>query len=308
MGYRAKILADSLSEQDIRLTSMEVTFPRYILPEFNTHRVFSRNSASSRAVPVEKRILQVIEEPVTPLEWGINKAGMQSVEVLKDKEALLAEESWLIARDQAVLGAVALMGGADKIKDEATKEHIIDLYDKYGARRPESINGVHKQFVNRLLEPFMWHTVVVSSTEWDNFYGLRLHPDAQPEIRRVAQLMKAAMMGTNPELLTSSEWHVPFVLDQEKDTHSIEFLSKIAVARCARVSYETHDTGKIDYDKDIALHDSLLASGHMSPFEHIARPMTGQEITFNPWSGNFRGWHQYRKEIPNEDTYQQGNL
>ena len=242
-----------------------------------------------------------------PLEWGVNKAGMQSVDILSDKEAVQAEESWLIARDHAVLGAVALMGGLEKIKDISTKEHVADLYDKYGATIPSAISGVHKQFVNRLLEPFMWHTVVVSSTEWDNFYGLRLHPDAQPEIRRVAQLMKAAMMGTNPEILSESEWHVPFVLDQEKELYSIDFLSKIAVARCARVSYETHDTGKIDYDKDLALHDSLLASGHMSPFEHIARPMSDTEMLTNSWSGNFQGWHQYRKDIPNEAIYSEEN-
>ena len=148
----------------------------------------------------------------------------------------------------------------------------------------------------------MWHTVVVSSTEWDNFMALRRHPDAQPEIRKVADLMDDAIESSEPMELGEGQWHLPFVLEEER-TLSFDILAKLAVARCARVSYETHDTGKIYQAKDIALHDSLRDSGHMSPFEHVARPMTNEEYMESPWSGNFLGWHQYRKDIPYEDNY-----
>ncbi len=302
MGYEARVLADSVTEFDDRLTTLEVTFPRFVLPEFNTHRVFSRNSASSRAVPVEKRLLQVLDEPVLPIEWGANKPGMQSIELLSESDRLIAESEWLKSRDHAVIGAVALVGGLGKMKNEALVSRVNELYVRYNLKIPELIQGVHKQFVNRILEPYMWHTVVVSSTEWDNFMALRRHPDAQPEIRKVADLMDDAIESSEPMELGEGQWHLPFVLEEER-TLSFDILAKLAVARCARVSYETHDTGKIDQAKDIALHDSLRDSGHMSPFEHVARPMTNEEYMQNPWSGNFLGWHQYRKDIPYEDNY-----
>jgi thymidylate synthase ThyX len=302
MGYEARVLADSVTEFDDRLTTLEVTFPRFVLPEFNTHRVFSRNSASSRAVPVEKRLLQVLDEPVIPIEWGANKPGMQSIELLSESDQLVAESEWLKSRDHAIIGAVALVGGLGKMRNEALVSRVNELYARYNLKIPEPIQGVHKQFVNRILEPYMWHTVVVSSTEWDNFMALRRHPDAQPEIRKVADLMDDAIESSEPMELGEGQWHLPFVLEEER-TLSFDILAKLAVARCARVSYETHDTGKIDQAKDIALHDSLRDSGHMSPFEHVARPMTIEEYMENPWSGNFLGWHQYRKDIPYEDNY-----
>ena len=302
MGYEARVLADSVTEFDDRLTTLEVTFPRFVLPEFNTHRVFSRNSASSRAVPVEKRLLQVLDEPVLPVEWGANKPGMQSIDILSESDQLVAEAEWLKARDHAVLGAVALSGGISKLKNDILAYRIRSLYEEYDVSIPEPIQEVHKQFVNRILEPFMWHTVVVSSTEWDNFMALRRHPDAQPEIRKVADLMDDAIALSEPRELGEEEWHLPFVLEEERAL-PFDILAKLAVARCARVSYETHDTGKIDQTKDITLHDSLRDSGHMSPFEHVARPMSREEYMKSPWSGNFLGWHQYRKDIPYEDKY-----
>jgi len=302
MGYEASVLADSVTEFDDRLTTLEVTFPRFVLPEFNTHRVFSRNSASSRAVPVEKRLLQVLTEPVLPIEWGANKPGMQSVEILSESDRKIAESEWLKSRDHAVIGAVALVGGLGKMRNEELISRVNELYARYNLSIPEPIRGVHKQFVNRILEPYMWHTVVVSSTEWENFMALRRHPDAQPEIRHIANLMDEVIASSTPAELTEEEWHLPFVLEEER-VLPVPILAKLAVARCARVSYETHDTGKIDHDKDIALHDSLRDSGHMSPFEHIARPMTMAEYMDSPWSGNFLGWHQYRKDIPNENNY-----
>jgi hypothetical protein len=253
-------------------------------------------------VPVEKRLLQVLDEPVLPVEWGANKPGMKSIVILSESDQVVAEAEWLKARDYAVLGAVALSGGISKLKNDILAYRIRSLYKEYDLSIPEPIQGVHKQFVNRILEPFMWHTVVVSSTEWDNFMALRRHPDAQPEIRKVADLMDDAIALSEPRELGEEEWHLPFVLEEERIL-PFDILAKLAVARCARVSYETHDTGEIDHVKDIALHDSLRDSGHMSPFEHVARPMTNEEYMENPWSGNFLGWHQYRKDMPYEDNY-----
>lgn len=308
MAYEAKILADSLSEQGHRLTTLEVTFPRFILAEFNTHRVLSRNSASSRAIPTENRIQQVLENPVVPLEWGANKPGMQAATEISDGNKQSAEFNWLSVRDYSVLGAVALLGGVDALKNEELRVRIKELQDVYERNDDNAYmalegESVHKQVVNRILEPFLWHTVVATATEWDNFYALRAHPAAQPEIRHTAEIMKAATDSSKPTELEQSEWHMPFILEEERQKYSPKTLAKFAVARCARVSYETHDTGKIDHEKDTKLHDDLASMGHMSPFEHVARPMTLEELKIGEWSGNFRGWHQYRKDIPHEANY-----
>jgi len=167
--------------------------------------------------------------------------------------------------------------------------------------------SVHKQIANRPLETHQWHTVVVTATEWENFFALRKHPAAQPEIRHTAELMSDVIKNSEPTELGFTEWHLPFVTEEEKKVHSTNLLAKLSVARCARVSYETHDTGKVDIDKDVKLHNTLRDSGHMSPFEHVARPMSVKELDISEWSGNFRGWHQYRKDIPNEDNYAEAN-
>jgi len=140
VAYNARVLLDSTSPAGIRLTTLEVTFPRFVLAEFNTHRLFSRNSASSRAIPTSKLIERVLKDPAIPLEWGKNKAGMSASDVLSPDLAQEAEHVWLGARDAAVANA----------------QRLLDL-------------DVHKQELNRLLEPFLWHTVIVSATEWKNF-------------------------------------------------------------------------------------------------------------------------------------------
>ncbi len=307
MAYEAKVLADSLSQHGHRLTTLQVTFPRFVLAEFNTHRVLSRNSASSRAIPTEKKIKALYDDPVLPLHWGENKPGMQADTELSESNVDHAEHDWFLARDFAALGAVALIGGVDNLKDEKLRE-IIRFNKSFHAKESVSFSdikdaSVHKQVVNRLLEPFMWHTVIATATEWDNFYALRRHEDAQPEIHHAADLMRAAMDSSVPQELTDDEWHLPFSIEEERSSFPKLALAKFSVARCARVSYETHDTGTIDHQKDIKLHDTLAASGHMSPFEHVARPMTEDEYKTNKWSGNFKGWHQYRKNIPHEANY-----
>ncbi len=263
-GFSARVLTDSVSTAGVRLTTLEVRFPRFVLSEFNTHRVFSRNSASSRAVPTKKMIERVLHHPAMPVEWGVNKPGMSASEALTDAHADQAKAEWLRARDSAV-------------------EHVQNL---------QRFN-VHKQVVNRILEPFMWHTVIVTATEWNNFYALRCAPNAQPEIRVAAELMRDAMAASTPRPVEIGDWHLPLVQDDEHDM-PIDELKKISAARCARVSYLTHD-GSRDIAKDIELCERLRADRHLSPFEHVATP--SGDAAFH---ANFRGWVQMRKSIEAE--------
>lgn len=271
MGYRCKILADSLNSSGSRLTSMEITFPRIILAEFNTHRVFSRNSASSRAIPFEKMVAMVESDPFVPGYWGQNQRGMQAEKQISDEDARLAVFVWHNARNTAL--------------NHAEQLHRL---------------GVHKQTVNRLLEPFMWHTVIVTSSEWDNFFALRDSPMAQPEMQTIAKMMREAYLSSEPAQLRAGQWHAPYYTmpHEWEASHDEEMEAAMrCAARCARVSYLTHD-GKEDPDADLALANRLLSAGHMSPFEHVAK-----DVSYF-MSGNFgTGWKQLRKFFPNEDNY-----
>lgn len=304
MSFDAKVLADSLSPAGHRLTTLEATFPRFVLAEFNTHRVFSRNSASSRAIPIFKQLRRVLEQPYVPIEFGSNQPGMQAGAPLEGEARAAAEREWLGARDDAVRRVLALVAGpAEVVAGEdlpASLARIEVLYK--GEERPAEWLNVHKQVANRLLEPFMWHTVIVTATEWDNFFNLRCHPDAQPEIARIAKLMRSAVDRSTPAELDHDEWHLPLVRPEDREqVDSLEDLLKVSVGRCARVSYLTH-AGLRDLAADVELHDRLVASGHMSPFEHPARPLAPETLAESEWCGNFRGWHPYRKDIPGEDN------
>jgi thymidylate synthase ThyX len=256
---------------------MQVTFPRIVLAEFNTHRMFSRNSASSRAIPVEKQIKRVMEDPFIPVYWGKNQKGMSADEELGPMHQQAAERAWLMQRDNAVRVAQLMLE-----------------------------SGVHKQITNRLLEPFMWHTVIVTATEWENFFTLRCHKDAQPEIRVIAEMMRAAYATPRCRNLTYGEWHLPLVseFDLSNSVNDPMYWVKVSAGRCARVSYLTHD-GKRDPEADIALCDRLVASGHMSPMEHQAKPRFLLQVEF---CGNFRGWTQFRKTIPGEEVFRGPNV
>ena len=258
-GYSAKILLDSLAPTGERLTTMEVCFTRFVLAEFNTHRQFSRNSASSRAIPTSKLIERVLTDPVLPLEWGRNQPGMAAASLLDMEAVRIAERAWLHARDEAV----------EAVRELQTLQ-------------------VHKQVLNRLLEPFLWHTVIVTATEWTNFFALRCTPQAQPEIREIALNMRAAYDSHEPMALEPGEWHTPLLQEDERDL-DIELRKRVSAARCARVSYLTHD-GSRDRSKDIDLCERLMEQHHLSPFEHVATPAVGA-------NANFRGWRQMRAEV-----------
>ena len=302
MAFDVKVLADSRSPAGYRLTTLEATFPRFVLAEFNTHRVFSRNSASSRAIPIAKQLRRVLEDPYVPIEFGSNQPGMQAGPALAGGKRDAAEQEWLRARDDAVCRVLGLVTDPDSLSGEADLLEVLQRVEEAtrDRTRPEEWLNVHKQVANRLLEPFMWHTVIVTATEWDNFWNLRCHPDAQPEIRLVAEQMRSAIEDSEPADLSWEEWHLPLVRPEDRqEVTSIEDLVKVSAGRCARVSYLTH-TGRRDLQADIELHDRLLSSGHMSPLEHPAQPLTEGELKEDEWSGNFRGWRSYRKLLPGE--------
>jgi thymidylate synthase ThyX len=279
--YAAKVLADSIAH-GVRLKTLEITFPRIVLAEFNTHRVFSRNSASSRAIPVEKRIAAVRANPFIPAAFASNKKGMQAGENLSDVENSDARLDWEEACEAAIASAESL------------------------ARL-----GVHKHWANRLIEPFSWHTVIVTATEWDNFFALRCNEMAAPEIHTVADLMKTVMDASTPHDVANGGWHLPFIkledwsefaAGDENFNKDMLHLAKLSAARCARVSYLTHD-GKRDVAADLALYDRLASSGHMSPFEHPAM-VSLKKNDHRAFIGNFRApWKQLRKMLPGEAVF-----
>lgn len=269
MPYQADVLLDSVSPAGHRLTTFVLRFPRFVLPEFNTHRMFSRNASSSRAIPTTKLIQQLREDPVEPVEWGRNQAGMQARDVLPPADAATAAAVWHEARESAL----------------------------HHAERLRAI-GVHKQIVNRVLEPWMWASVIVSATSYENFFTLRCHPDAQPEIKRLADLMRDAYRASEPTPKRAGEWHLPFVREADDLALPLDVQKRVSVARAARVSYLNH-AGTRDVEADLVLHQRLLEAGHWSPFEHAAMAAE-RDAAFN----NFVGWQAYRWQMEQERLMQ----
>lgn len=337
----AKIIADSIDGRGNRLITYILTYPRMIHAEVMTHRLFSRNAASSRAIPFDKMVKMVEEDPFIPIAWQKDHKGMQGTEYFSEAEGTIKEIMWRNAAHDAIVNAQML-----------------------------NTCGVTKQLCNRLLEPFMWYTAIVTASELENFFKLRCPqylvgkfsskkdaikfantivpgrlPDiedtlawlkanqspAEIHIQALAEAMWDARNESVPRQLQSGEWHVPFgdQIDYSKKEYTIDGLDyivhndpldmiKIATARCARLSYMTHD-GVIDYQKDIALHDQLLSMGHMSPFEHCAQMMSDDEYNqyvkgyrekdkgFDwmkkeslGWCNNLRGFIPYRYIVENK--------
>lgn len=332
---KAEIIADSLSPQGHRLTSFVLTYPRFIHSEMMTHRVFSRNAASSRAIPFKKMVQMVKEDPFIPIAWQKDHKGMQGSEYLHGREEFVipvpgqdydipmsgpqaARELWLRGRDAAVQYASML--------NETT--------------------GVTKQLCNRMLEPYLWYTAIFTGTEWQNFFALRAEDAAEIHIKDLAYKMLDEYNKSKPKTLKEGEWHIPFgdKFDDERIRNLIaenypasenpsdyieQYKVKIATARCARVSYLNFE-GKDDYKADVSLHCRLSKMKHMSPFEHCAQVMTEDEYKSNflkiteglydagdgqglvkskpkdekiiyGVSGNLRGFRQYRKNFKDEN-------
>lgn len=300
----AEIIADSVNNEGSRLTTFRLHYPRFIHSEFMTHRMFSRNASSSRAIPVQKMISQISESPAKPIHWGANKPGMtadsESDELIRDDlgHHHRKEAYWQEAADEACRYAMGF-----------------------------SQAGYHKQIVNRITEPFQFMNVVATATDFDNFFFLRYHEDAQPEICELAKVMYEAYIDSEPELLQYGEWHTPYV-EHERRGDSLLYVSagdyipwqdalKISASCCAQASYRKLDTS---LDKAFDIYDRLVESKpvHASPFEHIATPFSDDETKSRQklkrqmellgiegfdqvlYNANFKGWNQYRKKIPGE--------
>ena len=288
MAYEAKIILDSVGPNDARLTTFELTYPRIVHAELMTHRVFSRNSASSRAIPVEKLLGRIERDPVYPVFWGKNQSGMQAAEELTGPELERAKLFWR---------AATLSGCA--------------------WARQLAETGLHKQIANRAAELGMFITVVVTATEWNNFWALRDHKAAQPELADVAGKAHRLWQESRPRPLKHGEWHLPYVtgFDEEecRREYDTDEVCRISIGRCAAVSYLNQD--KRDPPADTARAEKLATAGHMSPFEHVAEAMTDDqwrlycEDSFKMWfeqripPGNLWGWGQYRKNMPNEHDF-----
>ena len=289
MTISAKVIADSISsgKERIRITTFELEYPRFIHAEFMTHRMFSRNAASSRAIPIMRQIELIEENLAEPVHWGKHQPGMQADEELSPPRKKAAQKVWRWA------GKMACKVGKALVRI-----------------------GAHKQFVNRILEPWAHIKVVCTATEFDNFFWLRKHKDAQPEIKELAERMWEARSASTPKSLSVGDWHVPYFKEGywcSEDEMSLEDALMISSSCCAQVSYRKLDG---DLDKAKRVYGRLVTSKpvHASPFEHQATPMvknkglslahgrmetgaTHMDKDYYWWSGNFRGWTQHRQLI-----------
>jgi len=314
MDIDAKILDDHITPENHRLTTMRLRYPKaFVEQELGRHRMFSRNSSSGRAVPASVYIDEATgdETRAGPAEWGVNQRGMQANSELELAQVEAAETIWGTAAEAAALYA----------------------------RRLTAL-GLHKQVANALLTPFTHYNVIVSGTEYMNFFGLRLDRAARPEIRILAEKMWAAYNESKPTLLYPGDWHLPLVDEQDwpiiaqyakyLTDEQLKWLQNIDVsldvtlhlaiyvsmARCARISYSSFKTKKRSTpDEDLNMAFEKLVGQqpiHASPAEHQATPdmLTVYWHQYSPtemslWEhkeqwANYKGWRQYRAFIPGE--------
>ena len=308
-SIKATVICDSISEQGVRLTTFEIEYPRIVMSEFNTMRAISKNSSSSRAIPVSKMLEHTQNINLKPIYFGSKKSGMQAGDELGGNDLINAKLFWEAALFDAITWATEL--------DEL---------------------GVAKEVCNRLVEPFQLVKVVCTATDWDNFFNLRLHPDADPNICMLAYKMYEAMQESKPIKLKAGEWHLPFVnvgwngkgemcyADDDFNFVELEQAIKLSAASCASISYRTEGMTLEKADK---IFDMLIKAEvvHSSPLEHCATPVKPKfnelgKVRVNcsepqSWedgvthmnkqgelcSGNLRGWVQYRHLLKSNTCY-----
>jgi hypothetical protein len=287
--YKASVIADSIYKRK-RLVTFEFTMAKCVVAELNTSRSLSRNSASSRAIPSNRIISAIESDPFIP-EWTAANKGMVAAGALDQSKVERADACWLHARDHAVENA----------------RMLIEL-------------GVAKQDANRLLEPFMFTTIVATGTDraWEWFFKLRDHGDADPKIGKAAKLMHEAYGGSEPLELNEGEWHLPYIADKDRQrvvalegtptfpalNFSVDWingcdwrdliLAHMSAARCARISYlRQHEDRSVEDEVSRAC--ELVKSGHWSPTEHQAIVMPGHNQGGN--FGNDQPFAQFRHLI-----------
>lgn len=346
LAFSAEIKADSISPDGFRLTTFEATYPRIVHSEMMTHRVYSRNSASTRAIPIATQLYNLLTNPFIPEKFGVNQKGMQAHNHLSGLKHEKAVEVWLRGRDRAVTTALELILGPEVaetvLQYESNREYVdgailLEDFGKIKEMLPKSTQSdvledtallnVHKQLAGRGLEAYMWHTIVLTGTEFDNFYALRDHADAQGEIATIARLMRHAYQESNPKELDYGQWHLPYVDDDEFE--NVEDGIRSSGARAAAASYGRQNVK--NPEKELERYEDLRSGGHMSPLEHQATPfekgewdlieamtkdalsrtmsagvgelVVHEKIAGMRFSGNFKGWRQHRKYVPSEDNF-----
>lgn len=346
LAFLAEIKADSISPDGCRLTTFEATYPRIVHSEMMTHRVFSRNSASTRAIPIATQLHNLLTNPFIPEKFGVNQPGMQAYNHLAGLKHDTAVQMWLRGRDRAVTTVLELLLGPELsesvLRYKSNSEYVagdilLENFDKIKALLPKSsdtidlaetdILNVHKQLAGRGLEAYMWHTIVLTGTEFENFYALRDHPEAQGEIATIARLLNKAHQESEPKLLDYGQWHLPYV--DEGEFESFDDGIRSSGARAAAASYGRQHIK--NPDKEFERYDSLRTGGHMSPLEHQGTPfergewsyihasrtfalqhaergiiselVAHEKIASSQFSGNFKGWRQHRKFVPSEENF-----
>ena len=305
-GISATVLAHSIAAASgIRFLSFEIEYPRFILAELNTHRMLSKNSSSSRAIPIKAMHDAIRSNTARPIHFGKNQPGMQAAEELDQASKESVIRVWDAARDSAIaLSAV-----------------LSDI-------------GAHKQIANRVTEPYQMMKTVLSGTEFANLKWLRHHSDAQPEFYELLDVMIDAENNSSPVELYPGEWHLPYVEAERNQFGALEYFSatrepislfdakKISASCCAQTSYRKNDDS---LEKAQMVFARLIESQpcHSSPVEHQATPMkehvvlggadlyperweegvTHMDRQRQLWSGNLKGWIQHRKLIPGEAVW-----
>lgn len=305
----AKVVEASRSlENGSTLYTVHVRAPRIIWAEIMTHRVFSRNARSSRAVPVKTMLNEVRNDPFVPWHWTGAKPGMQGIPNWSEKILLKGSAGNFVDSDRPVDPALAWLHGRDMAADLA--ESYLDAH-------------YHKQIANRLLEPFSWIDGLITSVQWNNFFHLRDHSDAEPHLQDLAVTIERAIARAVLMDLEPGDWHLPYVTQEDRDYANttfqawdlrLDFLRKISAARCARISYAPFDNNP-GYDRELERYDLLVKSSrvHASPLEHQATPDTrsmtetrtffeggmvetieGYAFDNGEFHGNLPGWIQNR--------------
>lgn len=269
MTINAKIIADSTNPDNYRLITFELEYPRFIHSEFMTHRDFSRNASSSRAIPINRMIALIWKDMAKPIHWGKKQSGMQAKEEVTGIRKVLGKFIW------SATGTVVLAAGW--------------LMEKI---------GIHKQVANRMMEPWSHIKVVMTTAKLLNWENLRLHPDAQPEINELAVRMKKAMYASVTTPIKWGDWHLPYVTDYELTTFDLGVQKQISASCAAQVSYRRLDSS---VDKAKKIYHMLINADviHASPFEHPAKAVK------DGGTGNFSGtgWRQLRADIEEERRF-----
>lgn len=258
--FDVRIILASMNPWGQKIASIVARYPRFIHSELMTHKDLSRNASSSRAIPFRKMLKITREGMAAPIFWGKNQPGMQAKEELTGFALWAAKFMW------HTTGHIVL-----------TMAWIM------------SFTKVHKQIINRMIEPWTYINVMITATNFNRMLKLRIDAAAQPEFQLLANMIKVALSNAQYRTLKIGEWHLPWVKDHEKMLF-INVQKKISAARCARLSYTPIGDVKIDMKKDMELAKGLLEQLHLSPFEHQATPAQGRYA-------NLDGWSNYRTEL-----------